>query len=132
VSGQTASKNLDSSEKFSLGGINGVRAYPQGEASGDEGYRGTVELRHNVMPNVQATVFYDWGKVTINRNPFGARGLQQPQPGRCGRGRQRQPGPGATALVPGLAHRRRFADVHPGLGGQAAYAVDAGFGRFLI
>lgn len=72
VTGQTASKNLDSSEKFSLGGINGVRAYPQGEASGDEGYRATVELRHNVMPNVQATVFYDVGKVTINRNPFGA------------------------------------------------------------
>ncbi|WP_411883168.1 ShlB/FhaC/HecB family hemolysin secretion/activation protein [Polaromonas sp. YR568] len=72
VSGQTASKNLDSSEKFSLGGINGVRAYPQGEASGDEGYRATVELRHNVIPNVQATVFYDVGKVTINRKPFGA------------------------------------------------------------
>lgn len=72
VAGQTASKNLDSSEKFSLGGINGVRAYPQGEASGDEGYRATVELRHNVMPNVQATLFYDVGKVTINRNPFGA------------------------------------------------------------
>lgn len=72
VSGQTASKNLDSSEKFSLGGINAVRAYPQGEASGDEGYRATLELRHNVMPNVQATVFYDWGKITINRNPFGA------------------------------------------------------------
>jgi len=71
VTGQTASKNLDSSEKFSLGGINGVRAYPQGEASGDEGYRATVELRHNVMPNVQATVFYDVGKVTINRKPFG-------------------------------------------------------------
>jgi hemolysin activation/secretion protein len=71
LSGQTASKNLDSSEKFSLGGINGVRAYPQGEASGDEGLRGTVELRHNVMANVQATLFYDWGKVTINRKPFG-------------------------------------------------------------
>ncbi|SFU51903.1 Hemolysin activation/secretion protein [Polaromonas sp. YR568] len=71
LSGQTASKNLDSSEKFSLGGINGVRAYPQGEASGDEGLRGTVELRHNVIPNVQATLFYDWGSVTINRNPFG-------------------------------------------------------------
>ncbi len=71
MAGQTASKNLDSSEKFSLGGINGVRAYPQGEASGDEGYRATVELRHNVIPNVQATVFYDVGKVTINRKPFG-------------------------------------------------------------
>jgi hemolysin activation/secretion protein len=58
-------------------------------------------------------------------------GIEQPQPGRRGRGRERQPGPGATALVPGLAHRRRFADVHPGVGSQAAYVVDAGFGRFL-
>src|SRR5690606_17102591 len=36
--GQTASKNLDSSEKLSLGGATGVRAYPQGESSGDEGF----------------------------------------------------------------------------------------------
>src|SRR5690606_26547690 len=37
VHGQFASKNLDSSEKFSLGGAYGVRAYAQGEATGDEG-----------------------------------------------------------------------------------------------
>ena len=34
---QLSSKNLDSSEKFTLGGIGGVEAYPSGEASGDEG-----------------------------------------------------------------------------------------------
>lgn len=37
LSGQVADKNLDSSAKFSLGGANGVRAYPQGEVIGDEG-----------------------------------------------------------------------------------------------
>ena len=42
ISGQQANKNLDSSEKFSLGGANGIRAYPQGEASGDEGQRATL------------------------------------------------------------------------------------------
>jgi hypothetical protein len=73
MSGQTASKNLDSSEKFSLGGINGVRAYPQGEASGDEGYRGTVELRHNVIPNVQATVFYDGARSPSTASPSARR-----------------------------------------------------------
>ncbi len=69
--GQLASKNLDSSEKFSLGGPSGVRSYPQGEASGDEGVKGTVEVRHNYSPNWQVTAFYDFGKVTFNNNPFG-------------------------------------------------------------
>lgn len=70
--GQQAGKNLDSSEKFSLGGANAVRAYPQGEASGDEGLRGTLELRHMLGTNVQGTLFYDWGKVRFNQEPFGA------------------------------------------------------------
>jgi hemolysin activation/secretion protein len=72
-SGQFAGKNLDSSEKFSLGGLNGVRAQPQGEASGDEGFKGTVELRQAFTPNVQGTLFYDFGSITkINKSPFGA------------------------------------------------------------
>jgi hemolysin activation/secretion protein len=72
VTGQQAGKNLDSSEKFSLGGPNAVRAYPQGEASGDEGYRATVELRYALRANLQGTLFYDWGQVTTNKTPFGA------------------------------------------------------------
>ena len=70
--GQQAGKNLDSSEKFSLGGPTGVRAYPSGEASGDEGFKGTVELRHSYSANWQVTAFYDFGTVRINKNPFGA------------------------------------------------------------
>jgi hemolysin activation/secretion protein len=72
LSGQRASKNLDSSEKFSLGGANGVRAYPQGEGIGDEGYLASLELRHDFTNALQGTLFYDTGSVTINRNPFGA------------------------------------------------------------
>ena len=72
VTGQQAGKNLDSSEKFSLGGLNGVRAYPAGEASGDQGYHATVELRQTLSANWQGTLFYDVGDVTINKNPFGA------------------------------------------------------------
>lgn len=72
LNGQSASKNLDSSEKFSLGGINGIRAYPAGETSGDEGYKSTVELRHSYGQNWQATAFYDFGSVRLNKNPFGA------------------------------------------------------------
>ena len=72
VTGQQAGKNLDSSEKFSLGGLNGVRAYPAGEASGDEGFKGTAEFRHSWNANWQSTVFYDFGTVRINKNLFGA------------------------------------------------------------
>jgi hemolysin activation/secretion protein len=71
LSGQLASKNLGSSEKFSLGGVNGVRAYPQGEASGDEGQLLTMEARRTLSGPLQAVVFYDAGTVDANRNPFG-------------------------------------------------------------
>lgn len=71
VAGQQASKNLDSSEKFALGGVNGVRAYPQSEASSDEGYKATIELRRALAANLQGILFYDFGSVRINKNPFG-------------------------------------------------------------
>ena len=72
LNGQQASKNLDSSEKFSLGGPTGVRAYPSGEASGDEGFKGTLELRHSWNANWQSTLFCDFGTVRINKKPFAA------------------------------------------------------------
>ncbi|MBD3768172.1 MAG: ShlB/FhaC/HecB family hemolysin secretion/activation protein, partial [Gammaproteobacteria bacterium] len=46
VSGQWSNKNLDSSEDMSLGGPRGVRAYPQGEASGDHALLGQIEVRY--------------------------------------------------------------------------------------
>lgn len=70
VSVQGASKNLDSSEKFAMGGINGVRAYPQGEAAGDQGWQASLELRYALMPGWQGSLFYDAGGVDINRQPF--------------------------------------------------------------
>lgn len=70
VAAQRASKNLDSSEKFVLGGIYGIRAYPQGEAAGDQGWLATLELRQALMPGVQGSVFHDAGGVDINRQPF--------------------------------------------------------------
>ena len=74
LNGQQAGKNLDSSEKFSLGGISGVRACPQGEASADEGLKATLELRHSYSANWQITAFYDAGTVKTNKNPFGLAG----------------------------------------------------------
>jgi hemolysin activation/secretion protein len=75
LSGQKAGQNLDSSEKFFLGGANGVRAYPTGEAPGDSGYLATAELRYTfsiaAIPGVlQPVAFVDTGGVTINENPF--------------------------------------------------------------
>lgn len=70
VSGQQASKNLNSSEKFTLGGANGVRAYPQGEGNGDDGWLANLELRHNFLDNLQAIAFYDAGGVNINHTAY--------------------------------------------------------------
>ncbi|MGB4115862.1 MAG: hypothetical protein WBK51_04875, partial [Polaromonas sp.] len=43
------------------------------EASGDEGFKGTVELRHSWNANWQSTLFYDFGSISkINKTPFGA------------------------------------------------------------
>lgn len=75
VIGQVADKNLDSSEKISLGGPYGVRAYPKGEASGDEGYQATAEMRWTIPIENKTSVFQiagflDTGSVTINKNPW--------------------------------------------------------------
>jgi hemolysin activation/secretion protein len=77
VSGQFASANLDSSEKMSLGGMNGVRAYPQGEAFADEGYLATLEprllltgLSEKVPGQVHLLGFVDSGTVTVNKDPW--------------------------------------------------------------
>ena len=65
---QTASKNLDSSEKMSLGGSAGVRAYPSGEGSGDQAALAQIELRYSA--GVYAPyVFMDGGTVKINTQP---------------------------------------------------------------
>jgi len=68
--GQTASKNLDSSEKFSLGGLGGVRAYASGEASGDEGWLASLELRYAITNWLSASVFHDAGQTTVNVRPY--------------------------------------------------------------
>jgi hemolysin activation/secretion protein len=70
---QFASKNLDTSEKMSLGGPSGVRAYPTGEASGDEGYRYSLDLRYNLgnfpyFGDITPLIFYDYGRIKQFKN----------------------------------------------------------------
>ncbi len=76
-SAQMALDNLDSSEKFSLGGPNNLRAYPVGEASGDKGELLSAELRYAFplaakLENLQLIGFYDAGHITINNERYAA------------------------------------------------------------
>jgi hemolysin activation/secretion protein len=68
VSGQLSSKNLDSSEKFYLGGADGVRAYPENEGGGSEGDLLNLEARERLPANFNATEFFDWGSVQANKD----------------------------------------------------------------
>nr|WP_246810753.1 ShlB/FhaC/HecB family hemolysin secretion/activation protein [Ensifer sp. ENS09] len=76
VSGQWASKNLESSEEIALGGPYGIRGWPVGEASADTGAIGTLELRHDLpVPEewgqLQLGGFFDSGYAKINARPRG-------------------------------------------------------------
>ena len=76
VRGQLASKNLDSAEKMALGGAYAVRAYPEGESYGDQGYVATAEARL-LLPQLipvpgefQLFGFVDAGAVEFAKNPW--------------------------------------------------------------
>ncbi len=69
VSAQWTGHNLDSSEKLGLGGVNGVRAYPNGEGYGDMGWVAQTEVRYAVGA-VVPYLFYDAGRVTLNKSPW--------------------------------------------------------------
>jgi hemolysin activation/secretion protein len=70
---QLSDSNLDSSEKLYLGGADGVRAYPQGEAAADQGVMLTVEFKRaipkwsNLQNNVYLVNFYDLGFGQMNK-----------------------------------------------------------------
>lgn len=75
--GQLATDNLDSSEKMGLGGAYGVRAYPEGEAYGDEGHVATLEARwmldqwtRTLPGHFQLIAFVDGGEVDFAHDPW--------------------------------------------------------------
>lgn len=68
--GQLADGNLDSVEKMSLGGAYGIRAFPQGEASGDEGWLASTELRYALNGQWQLGAFVEAGEITYNKDPL--------------------------------------------------------------
>jgi hemolysin activation/secretion protein len=78
ISGQRSTRNLPSAEKFSLGGANGVRAFPVGEATADIGLLATVEGRY-IWPGVKIfggdftlISFYDHGWARLNETALAA------------------------------------------------------------
>ena len=69
ASGQMASRNLDGSEQMYLGGANAVRAYPQGEGSGDVGLLGTAEVRlYTDVPGLVLSTYLDAGHVRLSHD----------------------------------------------------------------
>jgi len=68
--GQFANKNLDSSERLSLGGPSGVRAYPVGESSGDEGWLASVNVGYKPGDSVTFNAFLDSGGIKLNHTPY--------------------------------------------------------------
>jgi len=69
---QMARPNLDGSEQFSLGGQDGIRAYPSGEAGGDGGWMNTIELRWQVKEQLQLFGFHDIGQIHQHDHPWDA------------------------------------------------------------
>lgn len=68
--GQFARKNLDSSQQLTLGGPYGVRAYPVGEASGDEGWLFKLDFSKALAETLTGHLFYDAGRITLNRDTW--------------------------------------------------------------
>ena len=72
---QWASKNLDTSEQYFLGGPNTVRGYDTGVLAGSQGNLLTLEYRHDftvhgVTGRWQAKLFGDTGRVTVYKDNF--------------------------------------------------------------
>ncbi|EWS62536.1 Heme/hemopexin transporter protein HuxB precursor [Hydrogenophaga sp. T4] len=109
VAGQVASTNLDSSEKMQLGGMYGVRAFPEGEASADQGAVLTLEARQllplseRVPGQAQLVAFVDAGSVTLNKNP----GAKAPTTGSSA-----APGWASTGPAPTIFPSRRSMHAH--------------------
>ena len=68
--GQLAGSNLPSAEQFSLGGYSGVRAYSDGEVSGDDGSVLTLELKRSLSPWLSLSAFIDHGEIRQHHKPW--------------------------------------------------------------
>lgn len=119
LSGQLASKNLDSSEQLTLGGPYGVRGYPVGEAYGDQGALATLEARWSISPMWRAALFADAGSIAPRKTP---------EPGSSARARYTLASAGASieALLPqGLTAKLSLARAIGSNPGRSASGANA-------
>lgn len=74
LDGQLASRNLDASQRYFLGGATAQAGYPVGESNGDQGGQVHFELRRDFVPawggNLQAGLFYSQGWVQRFKTPW--------------------------------------------------------------
>lgn len=66
---QLASQNMDSYNQFSLGGVNGIRAFNSDEGVGDQGAQLSLDLTRQIIPQLYAGIFYDTGIVQARKRP---------------------------------------------------------------
>lgn len=82
-------RNLESSERFALGGVDGVRAYPSGEGVGDSGWLASLTARY-ALPQVNGlavSAFVDTGEVQrFSKNPAALAGTVPNRYGLSGAG----------------------------------------------
>lgn len=67
---QLASKNLDSSEKLSLGGSGAIPGYGSGEASADSGQHLKLSLRWQALGPLALTFFTDYANLQLATSPL--------------------------------------------------------------
>jgi hemolysin activation/secretion protein len=76
TSAQLATQNLNSSQLFMLGGPSGVRAYPVGQAAGNQGLLLQLELHQQLLAtsspigSLTSFAFYDYGTVQLYKNTW--------------------------------------------------------------
>lgn len=75
--GQWASRNLESYNQITLGGVNGVRAYTSADGVGDHGALASLELTQTLSPALSVTAFYDGGQVQAQAKPLNASALNR-------------------------------------------------------
>lgn len=71
---QLANKNLDVSQKISIGGPHAVRAYDSDTPSGDSGYLASIEYKYQLGSvlgaNYAGVAFIDFAGITVNERPW--------------------------------------------------------------
>lgn len=94
---QLAGKNLDSSEKLSLGGPTSLPGYAGGEAAGDSGTLARLAVRWQVVPELALTAFTNYGRLRLFHAPTATTTTNRKRLSDAGIGAEWQVGGGVSA-----------------------------------